>query len=665
MNPRLVRIGLPAIAWMLTAVTAFAADVISTRTLLEQLTDLERLALVPEPAFTCRQFSSYDRASKSPADAESWFANADCGQYLRVEERDGRKEYVMAEMDGPGAIVRMWSANPAGTLRVYLDDLPAPAIEAPLADFLSGKMTGFPDPIACVCSRGWNNYFPIAYAKRCKITSDAGGFYYHVDYRTYAPGTPVQAFRMDDLKACGPEIEKLAKALAEPASAAPRRADLETLPGEFSMGPGESFAVRLRGERALTALRVAPKASSLIDALRQTVLTLKFDGRETVAAPLGDFFGSAPGVSPYESLVAGVSKDGSMRCNWVMPFQRDVEIRMTNHGTKSVSVTLEADHVPWVWDARSMYFHAKWRAEYDVPTRPMIDWNYLTAGGGPGTFVGVAFSIANPVKQWWGEGDEKIYVDGEKLPSFFGTGTEDYYGYAWCWPEVFSHAYHSQPRCDGPGNYGHTSVNRWQILDCIPFTREFTFDMELWHWHAETKVAMAVTSYWYARPDGTDAFPPIDPAALKVVKLPTYLPPRVAGAIEGEEMEELERTGGSLEVQPWDGLSNENHRWWRDAKAGQRLVLGFQVDKAGKYKVFGRFLSAGDYGIHQVSINEQRAGAARDFYHDGVKPTDEMLLGEFELRAGQNRITVEVTGANANAKPGKMFGLDYLRLVEE
>ncbi len=661
------RCGLKAVALCLTLLagisSALAADAVSTRTLLAELTDLERLALLPQPSFTCRQFSSYDRASTSSADAEHWFANADAGQYLRIEEHNGRKEHVLAEMDGPGAIVRIWSANPAGTLRIYLDDAPVAALEAPLADFLSGKLPGFPEPIATVSSRGWNSYFPIPYAKRCKITSDAGGFYYHVNYRTYAAGTPVETFRREDLKACAAEIDRLAAALRTPATAAPRRADVETQPGDFGMGPGESFAIRLRGARALTSLRVAPKADNLIDALRQTVISLSFDGQETVAAPLGDFFGSAPGVNAYESLVAGVAKDGRMRCNWVMPFREAVEIRMTNHGSQRVDVSVEVDHVPWVWDARSMYFHAKWRAEYDVPTRPMIDWNYLTAGGAPGTFVGAAFSIANPVKQWWGEGDEKIYVDNESFPSFFGTGTEDYYGYAWCWPEPFSHAYHNQTRCDGPGNYGQTSVNRWHIIDCIPYTRDFRFDMELWHWHPDTKVAMAITSYWYSRPEGTDRFAPIDPAALRVVRLPTYTPARVAGALEGEEMTELQRSGGELEVQPWDGLSNENHRWWRHAAVGDRLVLGFASPQAGRFMVYARFLRAGDYGVHQISINGKPAGEPLDFYHDGVKPTEEMPLGEFDLKAGENQIMVEVKGANARATPGNMFGLDYLRLA--
>ena len=47
-------------------------------------------------------------------------------------------------------------------------------------------------------------------------------------------------------------------------------------------------------------------------------------------------------------------------------------------------------------------------------------------------YVGNMYQISNPVPNWWGEGDEKIYIDGEKFPGTFGTGTEDYYGYAYC-----------------------------------------------------------------------------------------------------------------------------------------------------------------------------------------------------------------------------------------
>ncbi len=163
------------------------AATITTSSLIDEMTDLSGMAEFPNPAYTCKQFSSYDRGAKSPT--ENWFANGDAGQYLRIEESDGRKEYVMMDTAGPGAIVRIWSANPAGTLRIYLDGASEPVIEAQMSELLGGKFPGLPQPIAGEYSKGWNLYFPIPYAQHCKVTSDKGGFYYHVNYRTYPPGT--------------------------------------------------------------------------------------------------------------------------------------------------------------------------------------------------------------------------------------------------------------------------------------------------------------------------------------------------------------------------------------------------------------------------------------------------------------------------------------------
>ena len=79
-------------------------------------------------------------------------------------------------------------------------------------------------------------------------------------------------------------------------------------------------------------------------------------------------------------------------------------------------------------------------------TRPFRDW-HLARIEGQGQLVGTLLNVENPPgAAWWGEGDEKIYVDGERFPSLFGTGTEDYFGYAWSTPERFAHAYHAQTR---------------------------------------------------------------------------------------------------------------------------------------------------------------------------------------------------------------------------
>lgn len=642
----------------LIAVTFTRAQTVDLPSLLAELDDLRALSLAPDPPFVCKQHSSYDPASTTPDDPASWFANGDAGNYIRVEDRAGRREFVLHDAQGPGAVVRIWSPNPAGTLRIYIDEQDTPVIEAAMADVLVGNFRGIPAPLACETSRGWNCYLPIPYARHCKITSDAKGMYYHVGYRTYPASVQVRSFDADMLREHSTAIFAAASRLAFTAPAKPAK-EAETR--EAAIAPGaELVLAELTGPIAVTALRTLVHADDLPLALRQVVLTIDFDGKRCVEAPIGDFYGSAPGVNPYESLPSGVLADGTMWCRWWMPCEKTARVALRNLGAQPATVRHVTETAQCAWTRRSMHFHAKWRGQFAVPTRPMIDWNYLTCTGS-GAFVGVAFNIANPTKLWWGEGDEKIYVDAEKFPSYFGTGTEDYYGYGWCHPVLFNHAYRNQTRCDGPGNYGHTSVNRWHVIDRIPFTREFRFDMELWHWNAAVDVDMAVTAYWYAMPGGGDAFAALTPELLQLNTLPKFVPFKVAGAIEGEDMK-IVSAAGQHEVQSLDGCSNEAHRWWKGGtKPGDKLTLGFNAPSPGRYRVFARFMRARDYGIIQLRINDRNAREPIDFYNDAIAPTDEIELGEFDLGA-ENQLSAEIVGANEKAVKSYMLGLDYVRL---
>jgi hypothetical protein len=148
--------------------------------------------------------------------------------------------------------------------------------------------------------------------------------------------------------------------------------------------------------------------------------------------------------------------------------------------------------------SESLYFHARYRPASSSETQPPRDLRMIAIEG-QGVYVGDVFGIQNPNEKWWGEGDEKIYLDGETFPSFFGTGTEDYYGYAWSTGEVFFRALHAQTRAGGPGFSGTFSVNRFRTLDAIPFQKSLRFDMELWHW-GQTRVTWNASAYYYARP---------------------------------------------------------------------------------------------------------------------------------------------------------------------
>ncbi len=644
------------------------AQTVTLDQLLDEMTNMEALTKVSAPSYVCKQFSSYDQRSTDSATAtdENWFANDDRGKFLREEERNGAKEYVLMDVDGPGAIVRFWSANPkdAGVVRIYMDNAATPTFEASLETYLGGQHEIAPQPIGHMVAQGWNSYLPMPYALHCKVTASQPNFYYHINYRTYAPGTAVESFSTERAALSKDKIAAVASALTVPSRAASMPAGAHAEAMELNIQPGGTALIPpFTGPAALYELSCRVKAEDIEAALRKCVIEIVFDGQKlpAIEAPLGDFFGNAPGYAHFQSLPCGFDPEGRMYAHWVMPFENSASITLRNTSSQPVSLAFTHTSAPRAWTPDSLYFHAKWRSERNIPTRPRRDWNYVEVKG-RGRFVGDMLHITNPVPQWWGEGDEKIYVDSEKFPSHFGTGSEDYYGYAWCSPQVFTHAYHNQPRCDGPANLGQTCVSRFHILDNIPFSTAFRFDIEVWHWK-DCSISQSAVSYWYADAAATDNFAPLRAESLVV---PPYdKPKRIAGALEGEELRVVSCSAGKASVQMDTsyGWSNAAQLWWRDGKPGDALELAFWVPTEGKYELFAACTEAPDYGIMAISVNGNKAGEARDFYAPEVKATGPKSLGAFDLRGGENILRVEITGCNAKvATPRYMFGIDYLKI---
>jgi len=220
--------------------------------LLGHLTDLDRLPAI-EPGVYCRQFSSYDRASRYDAASDSyinWDANGDAGQYLRVETATG--EGVMAEMDGPGCIFRIWSANPQGVIRFYLDGDTSPTYEWDFRALCAGEIDPFIKPLvwkrdpAIEVNTASNCYVPIPFAKSCKVTGlakdDQGKpvpprQYYIIDYRVFPKDWKVNTFH---LPLTGPQrqaLERTAKAWANCGSLPPHEQD-RTMKATPAIAPG-------------------------------------------------------------------------------------------------------------------------------------------------------------------------------------------------------------------------------------------------------------------------------------------------------------------------------------------------------------------------------------------------------------------------------------------
>lgn len=667
-----ILISTAVLALVIQVQSAQAAD-LTYIDLVQRLADMEQLAVLPQPGEKTAQWSSYDRASKYDASSGKylgWDANGDGDGIIRKEG----DQQVMAEMEGPGCIWRIWSADAqAGRVRIYLDGAAEPAVDLQFSEYFNRKHAPFTRPaLVHMTARGFNNYTPIPYQKSCKIVAEPQwGRYYQFVYQTFPKGTRVPTFKRELSAAESTALDRANEILQRGDLDFSPRPGQERLSRTVLVPPGKTVTVAtLSGPRAITSLRArldVPSGSPGRDILRELAIQMHWDGEKdaSVWAPFGDFFGVAGGANTYRSLPLGHTGSDWWYSAWYMPFAKEGSIQLVNDGKEPREVLFEITHAPLSRPVSELgRFHAKWHRDAFPPAEPeraRIDWTMLTTKGA-GRFAGVMLHIWNPRGAWWGEGDEKFHVDGEKFPSTIGTGSEDYFGYAWCDPGLFENAYHNQPLNDG-NNRGHVCVNRWHIADNIPFHTSFEAFIEK-YFPNKRPTLYASTVYWYLSAEGED---PYRPASLEE-RIGYFIPAeslKVPGAMEGERLKIISSTGGNPHEQDLSGFgdqwSNDAQLWWVSAQPGDKLELALPVNKAGRYKLGLQLTKARDYGIVQLWLDGEKLGGSLDLYNPDVVPA-KLDFGTRDFSAGQHTLRVEILGANPQAARSYMFGLDYVKL---
>ncbi|MFY9344720.1 MAG: glycoside hydrolase family 172 protein [Planctomycetota bacterium] len=628
--------------------------------LLSRLTDANWLWQPPVPGEKCVQWSSYDRAShKGPADHGAWYANNDRGQHLRVEEKGGTKEFVMVDAKGPGCVARIWSANPSGTLHFDVDGARVWSVD--FAALCSGKVEGVPEPLAGMRSRGGNCYLPIPFAKSLVVACTAGDCYYAFDVVQFATGRGVTPFQPRVLQEQAGAVQRLCSAFP---CAQPPFATQLLMPARQRLVPPASLVRELR-----IGLPLDLKPTERLEVLQQSLLVVQCGDDETVRVPLADFFAAGSTWLPHGGRFLAIAGTTAW-CAFPMPMPRGGRIEIVGEpdhgeiGPQILAVVTEPLH-----EREPLLFRASYHVVKGTKTRPFSDHLVLDARG-VGRFVGCSLLIRNPSRVWWGEGDEKFTVDGGAFPSWFGTGTEDYFGYAWCDPTPFQSPFHAQVECQGPMNFGITQLHRTHLLDSVPFQQSFRFELERWHWVEDIAMDYATVAYWYGAAGATSGLPPVPPAAERAIERPASPPVFVAeGALEGEELRIVACPSGTHEVQDmWfveNTFSKDRQVWWRDGKVGDAFVLAVPVPAAGKYKVTAAFCQADDYGTFQVALGGQALGAPIDLFAERVRSSGPRDLGIVELPAGDAELRFQLTGRNEKAKPRFMLGFDYVRLQRQ
>ncbi len=282
---------------------------------------------------------------------------------------------------------------------------------------------------------------------------------------------------------------------------------------------------------------------------RRSVLRMRWDGAPTpcVEVPVGDFFGIGHGIiKEFWSLPLTMSpQDGrGFNCFFSMPFAEGASIELTNEGERRLVLFFYIDYEEYDSAPKDFgYFHAQWRRENptegwgddarrfadDAEARtevwatpnPVGEGNYLILEAqGRGHYVGCNLNIdcfARSKNDWYGEGDDMIFIDGDTTPTLHGTGTEDYFNTAWSPRKEFWTPYHGLPLTSGTEEWpykGKHSMYRFHIEDMVHFRESIRVTIE--HGHANNlSNDYSSTAYWY-QTEPHAAFPPLLPVAERL-----------------------------------------------------------------------------------------------------------------------------------------------------
>jgi len=412
------------------------------------------------------------------------------------------------------------------------------------------------------------------------------------------------------------------------------------------------------------------------------VLRMYWDGSEdpAVEAPIGDFFAAGFGQRhEIRSLPVLVEGGDGYNCYWQMPFHKRAKITVTNEGEKKVrSFYYHIDYT----EVESLlkdtaYFCAQYRQEF--PEKEGRDYLICDAEGW-GHYVGTVMSVRSRSPFWFGEGDARIYINGEEKPSIKGTGTEDYFLMAWGLNEAlfpfFGCTYQSSGFSDLGVKY---TLYRWHIADPIRFTESFRFEIEHTGWitgdetetgeidgHVEREDDVATVAFWYqvGQPKRFTELP-----SLKERELPN-----LDITIQSNEIIETEEhSKGTVTLQEGYDWTGGRQILFDPGSENGCLEVSFEVKEEDYRGIMLILTHAPDYGIYRIYLDGENIKRPED-YIDPDKPYEidfyseqmdvkEIYMGSYTLPIGTHTLRFECAGKNPYSK-GYILGLDSVRLRE-
>lgn len=423
---------------------------------------------------------------------------------------------------------------------------------------------------------------------------------------------------------------------------------------------------------------------------QEMLLRIYYDGHEKpgVEAPVGDFFGGCFGRRSEVISTAVITEGGdSYNCFWHMPFQKSARVEIVNESDKQISLLyynidwIKKDYLP----ENTPYFYAQYTQSYPLETgKPYT----LLETEGKGHYVGTVFSVRTRSPYWFGEGDEMVTIDGEAIPSVWGTGTEDYFLCAWGMEKVLT-PYFGVPYFDQWGIVGgHTSAYRWHINDPFVFKESIKVQFETFGWIAPDENEANRAHSWNPREDdyasvafwyqtGLPTFTARAPHARER-KLPniersvvvvSQLEYGQQNTLDSEELPRLEydgrteKRGQEKEVVRYPELFEHYLLFAPAAEDGTNVLeVKFEVAEKEPLRLLIKVAMGPDLGIYTVTLDGVKMGTEMDFYSPKVEDREFHFL-DFWPEPGTYTLRLECVGKN-HLSSGSGLMIESVRLRE-
>ena len=405
----------------------------------------------------------------------------------------------------------------------------------------------------------------------------------------------------------------------------------------------------------------------------ELVLRIYWDGAKepAVESPVGDFFAAGFGErAEVNSAPVEVQGGDAYNCYWPMPFFKSARIEIENQGQKPLnSFYYQVDYIQEPIAAGTPYFCGQYRQEF--PVQSGRDYLILDCTG-RGHYVGTVLSARARSPQWFGEGDEKFYIDGESTPSLWGTGTEDYVGNAWGM-ELGTYPYFGVSILEGEWDMvgWRTTVYRWHIPDPVRFARSLRVEIENAGWISPDELKEGVHQGFVERNDdyATVAFWYQVGQPKRFTTLPSAAErrwPNLDVIVEGKDLLATAAAGPDSDK---PGLSlQKGYEWTGEGQlfidnqhgAGAWVEFSFPVEKEELRQLTLRATWSYDFGIWRILLDGQEIREPIDFFSPATK-VRELNLGQRQLSVGKHTLRLECRG-NSGQSRGARLGIDSVRL---